>query len=619
MKTHNLIYEIQFLRSISIFLVLLFHFDVFLFKGGFLGVDIFFTISGYLITSIILTSKKFSLINFYYKRGKRILPSLYLIILLSLVAGYYILSPIHFERLINSSKFSLVALSNFFFYQEAGYFDYNKFFKPLLHTWSLAVEIQYYIIWPIILLIIRKIFKINLFIPVLLILSLSLLSSYLYSSRTDGFFYFTGFRLFEFCIGSLTFLVLKKRKFRNDYLFFLGLILIFFSSTFYNNNLDFPSIYALLPCLGAALIILFQIPKKLIFIKNNFFINYTAKISYTLYLVHWPILVFYRYEKIDFITLPEKIVLLIISYFVSVVIYEIYEKKIRYPFKLKTKEIYFFSIVFFSIVICFSPFLENFNKTRTSKEFKNNYIIQSVFEGRKTKNEIENQILLEAKKEGSFSNTQNLNNIVILGDSHAFDLYLAIKSLKKQNKINRYVYQNFEYMYCFKKKTLQDNVIETINYKIFKRKNSCSIALNNFETEYIRNSKILILSNRWPRGIDYNKVLNYFHKSNQNLIIVSNGHRFYDVPTLYFKKKDNINLYAKNLLTDKDILIENFDILKNKFNVKFFDKSKINCNPNCTLLLNNILLYSDKDHWSFDGMNYFGQKLEEYEFFSLIK
>ena len=220
MKTHNLIYEIQFLRSISIFLVLLFHFDVFLFKGGFVGVDIFFTVSGYLITSIILTSKKFSLINFYYKRGKRILPSLYLIILLSLVAGYYILSPIHFERLINSSKFSLVALSNFFFYQEAGYFDYNKFFKPLLHTWSLAVEIQYYIIWPIILLIIRKIFKINLFIPILLILSLSLLLSYLYSSRTDGFFYFTGFRLFEFCIGSLTFLVLKKRKFRSDYLFF---------------------------------------------------------------------------------------------------------------------------------------------------------------------------------------------------------------------------------------------------------------------------------------------------------------------------------------------------------------------------------------------------------------
>ena len=144
---------------------------------------------------------------------------------------------------------------------------------------------------------------------------------------------------------------------------------------------------------------------------------------------------------------------------------------------------------------------------------------------------------IRSKKRRFFSRKQNLNNIVILGDSHAFDLYLAIKSLKKQNKINKYVYQNFEYIYCFKKKTLQDNVIETINYKIFKRKNSCSIALNNFEKEYIRNSKTLIISNRWPRGIDYHKVLNYFYKSNQNLIIVSNGHRFYDVPTLYFKKK----------------------------------------------------------------------------------
>ena len=619
MKTSNIIYEIQFLRSISILLVLLFHFDIFIFKGGFVGVDIFFTISGYLITSIILTNNKFSLINFYYKRSKRILPSLYLVILLSLFAGYYILSPIHFERLINSSKFSLVGLSNFFFYQEAGYFDYDKFFKPLLHTWSLAVEIQYYIIWPIILLIIRKIFKINLFIPILLILSLSLFLSYLYSSRSDGFFYFTVFRLFEFCIGSLTFLVLKKRKFRNDNLFFLGLILIFFSSTFYNNNLNFPSIYALLPCFGASLIILFQIPKKFTSIKKNLFINYTAKISYTLYLVHWPILVFYRYEKSDFLTTPEKIILLVISYFISAMIYEIYEKKIRYPFKLRAKEIYFFSIVFFSTVICFSPFLENLYKIRVSKEFKSNNLIQSVFEGRNTKNKIENQILSEQKKGGYSSSKQNINNIVILGDSHAFDLYLAIKSLKKQNEIDRYVYQNFEYLYCFKKKTLKDNVIETINYKIFKRRNSCSIALNNFEIEYIKNSKALIISNRWSRDIDYNKVLNYFYKSNQNLIIVSNGHRFYDVPTLYFKKKNNINSYAKNLLTDKDILIENFDILKNKFNAKFFDKSKINCNPNCTLLLDNILLYSDKDHWSYKGMSYFGKKLEEYEFFSLIK
>ena len=114
MNGKNIIDEIQFLRSISIIFVILFHFELLNFNGGFIGVDIFFTISGFLITSIILKEKKFSFANFYFKRAKRILPSLYLLIFLSLILGYFVLSPLHFERLIVSSNFSLAALSNYF-------------------------------------------------------------------------------------------------------------------------------------------------------------------------------------------------------------------------------------------------------------------------------------------------------------------------------------------------------------------------------------------------------------------------------------------------------------------------------------------------------------------------
>ena len=103
------------------------------------------------------------------------------------------------------------------------------------------------------------------------------------------------------------------------------------------------------------------------------------------------------------------------------------------------------------------------------------------------------------------------------------------------------------------------------------------------------------------------------------MILVSNGHRFYDVPTLFYNKAEKVNFFAKNLYTVNEININVIIDLSKKLGFKFFDKSKINCNPICTVLVDDILLYSDKDHWSYGGMEYFGKKLEELKFFSLIR
>ena len=104
------------------------------FKGGFVGVDVFFVISGYLITSIILQDNNFKFTSFYFKRLKRIYPLILFIIIFSLILANFILSPIHYERLINSSQYTAFGLSNLFFFYESGYFDQEKLFKPLLHT-----------------------------------------------------------------------------------------------------------------------------------------------------------------------------------------------------------------------------------------------------------------------------------------------------------------------------------------------------------------------------------------------------------------------------------------------------------------------------------------------------
>ena len=137
--------ELHFLRSLSILLVVFFHFDLLNFNGGYVGVDIFFVISGYLITSIILQDNNFKFTSFYFKRLKRIYPLILFIIIFSLILANFILSPIHYERLVNSSQYTAFGLSNLFFFYESGYFDQEKLFKPLLHTWSLAVEEHFYL------------------------------------------------------------------------------------------------------------------------------------------------------------------------------------------------------------------------------------------------------------------------------------------------------------------------------------------------------------------------------------------------------------------------------------------------------------------------------------------
>ena len=131
------------MRAIAIIFVLLFHYEFLGFKGGFIGVDIFFVISGYLITKILLSEKKVDLKKFYFKRFKRIFPSLVLVIFFVVLISSFIFSETHFERIVNSSIYSILGISNFFFMTESGYFDFEKLFKPLLHAWSLGLNFNF--------------------------------------------------------------------------------------------------------------------------------------------------------------------------------------------------------------------------------------------------------------------------------------------------------------------------------------------------------------------------------------------------------------------------------------------------------------------------------------------
>jgi peptidoglycan/LPS O-acetylase OafA/YrhL len=301
--------EIDGLRAIAVIPVILFHADLQLFNGGFIGVDVFFVISGYLITSIIqrdLLEGTFTFPRFYERRARRILPALFLVTLSTLPFAWFWLLPSEFE----SFSKSLVALSGFasniLFWRESGvfggYFAAAGLEKPLLHTWSLAVEEQFYVLYPIFILLFWRIGRHRLFLLIALIALTSLaLSEYGQRFHPPANFYLLPTRAWEILIGSLCALHMAKTgQLRSNTISLFGLALIGFSIFSYSDFTPFPSVYALVPVIGAALIILFAAPGTVTAkILSPGIIVGAGLISYGAYLWHYPLFVFARVRSIE--------------------------------------------------------------------------------------------------------------------------------------------------------------------------------------------------------------------------------------------------------------------------------------------------------------------------------
>ena len=290
--------DIQGLRGIAVLAVVLFHVSRSALPGGFAGVDIFFVISGYLITQILLRDMEgdgFRLRDFYHRRVRRLFPALYVALAFTLVAGLIILPPKLLNQLVYTQFFTTLFLSNFAFARLADYFDATASLKPLLHTWSLGVEEQFYLVFPLILLGLQK-FARRFLWPILAGLAVVSLIAAQITTRPEAAFYLPTTRAFELLIGALTlwaqgrFYLTARQK---TMLSLLGVGLMIVSLMFLNDRVPFPGLYALPPCLGAALLLLTANGwgNKLISAPP---LVWTGDISYSLYLWHWPLLVFAR-------------------------------------------------------------------------------------------------------------------------------------------------------------------------------------------------------------------------------------------------------------------------------------------------------------------------------------
>lgn len=295
--------DIDGLRAVAVLSVVIFHAFPSALPGGFIGVDIFFVISGYLISGIIirgLENESFSLREFYARRIKRIFPTLILVLLACMLIGWFVLQASEYKALARQTLWGAGFAGNLLMKKEAGYFDTAAELKPLLHLWSLGVEEQFYLIWPVLLIVASR-FKINLVWLITLLLAVSFgLNAALINIQPDSVFYSPHTRFWELWAGALLAWIdrqtpSQRKNWFDELCAWSGALLLLAALLFVDKNKAFPGMYALLPVVGAFL---------LIRAGENTRFNHAilgcrplvavGLISYPLYLWHWPLLAFGR-------------------------------------------------------------------------------------------------------------------------------------------------------------------------------------------------------------------------------------------------------------------------------------------------------------------------------------
>lgn len=334
--------EIDGLRAIAIVPVVLYHAGMKQFSGGFIGVDVFFVISGFLITSIIysdIEKGRFSIAAFYERRIRRIIPALSAMLVFCIVVSFLVLMPGAFRQFGRSVTAATLFVSNILFARETGYFDLAADQKPLLHTWSLAVEEQFYIVYPIVLFLICRYLRRHLVLCTTAVLLFSFgISLWAVRHAPTTAFYLAPPRAWELMLGAILALEVippSTHRMGNNLLSLLGIALIGWGIFTISSQTSFPGASALFPCVGSALIIYASGPASggtlVGTVLSTWPFRLTGLISYSLYLWHWPLLIFAKYYAIRPMTEAETFGVVSLAVLISV----LSQRYVEQPFRGK--------------------------------------------------------------------------------------------------------------------------------------------------------------------------------------------------------------------------------------------------------------------------------------------
>ena len=596
--------EIDGLRAIAVSVVILYHaqitfFGYNLFPGGFIGVDIFFVISGYLITSIILKeltqTGSFSFKNFYQRRISRLLPVLLVVILTTIPFAWIYINPINLIETLKSILYSLVFSSNFYFhYTGQEYADISSLFKPFLHTWSLSVEEQYYILFPLVLMFLFKSDKkylIHIFI-LGFIISLGF-ADWTSKNNSSISFYFLHTRIWELLAGSiLAYFEIKlghrsKNLTLNQIFPSFGMLLLGHAILFFNEEMYHPSYITLSPVIGVGLIIWFSNKNELItkILSSKLFVG-VGLISYSLYLWHYPIFSIARIGNLIQTDAINKIIIAIIILVLSIASYNFIEKPFRNKKKIfKTKfliitSVYLFclSSIFFTVnnkYLFFDKIFFEYNVIKNEQKYWKKCQVYEIADNNYC-------------KIGSYD-----AKVFLIGDSHIIPL---LNDLGKKLNEKKYELINLsQESKLYRRKLIDKKDDKRVNY-LKNIKNSILIFGGYYQRES-KNDLDLMLS-------QYLKDFELFSYNNNKIIFLT------PIPEVDFSQYD-LNLIFNN--KKKEISVTKKDVInKNKLAINFIDKfhdisvidltdafcDKIKC---YAVKPNKIILKSDTDHPSLKG------------------
>lgn len=540
--------DIDGLRAIAVIPVILFHMGISTFSGGYVGVDIFFVISGYLITSIIVgdaLKNRFDIWRFYERRIRRIFPALFTVILASSILAYWMLLPNELKDFGQSVVTSTLFSSNFLFWLESGYFDAPAEVKPLLHTWSLAVEEQFYLFYPVTLIALIKLapnkFRFSLF---LLLLTSFICNIYLTKYAPSSAFYLAPGRMWELLLGALMALgytIKLHKKFPREIFSLLGFLLICYSVFFLRKSTPFPGAYALLPCIGTAMVINAGIYgsttiSKLLSYKP---IVWTGLISYSLYLWHWPSIVFTKLYLERPLQPHELVLLFTITFFLAFMSWHYIER----PFRNKTtfplrKNIFSGAATVMTVAIIFGVVLHLFDGLPKRVPYETAVISKSIEDYHNT---ISDSCFLNEEKFKTFNGElchigtkkTDVDTFVLWGDSHARAIIPAVTK-EAEKKGVRGLFAGYEGCPPLL------GVTKTINTQ-----KSNSSSCTNFNKKIIDtiinniNIKHVILNARWVVNIEGVRLLTDPHPI-PNIYL-------YDEKTQEISTEENINVFVRGL------------------------------------------------------------------------
>lgn len=600
------------MRALAVLVVLLFHLEVPGFAGGYLGVDLFFVISGFIITRNILSDihgGRFSIRAFYVRRFRRLYPALLVTVLLTTVVGVAALPPVELANTARSAIFALLSLANFSFWLESGYFDAAAYTKPLLHTWSLSVEEQYYLFWPALVLLLANTRRRAVVTAMLLLFSVCAVLLWR-NSFPDAIFFLLPFRLHQLMAGALI-AILSARLVGNaaQISLLLGSAGFLLVCTSLNDRLS-PALGAVAVSVLGALLLLGREASVAGWLYGNKPMQWIGKRSYAIYLVHWPIIVLFMFSTDFKLDNGSRVLLFVLSLLAAIALHELVEKPFRKRAVDSTLLQRIATPLAFAILVAtvlFAAAIWRLDGLTSRVDHRIRDIVASV-EGEAAQrqrainfgkcnlHQMHKFADYDAQVCASIDPVRK--NVLILGDSMAADTYMMLSQ----------AYPEIHFSQATAGACTPVIALDDIGGKYA----TCE-ELNAFRFSHLvdLDMDLIILASIWKeeRIAPLKETVEYLHaRGKQVLVIGPRVHFEGAIPLLISRESslDGVNTRLQDrVLRDTDLLALMRESLPG---VEILDIGAIQCDPICDVVEGDRLLYTDERHFTELGARRVGER-----------